>query len=232
MAPSASSASGGCAILIAGFLLVSSPFSPFSFVKSQKSTTTLRALADNRGNLCQLWLLGTCLFFLFTSFRGHVEHAEMDTDLLKKIIGRNAARENPDVVVGDLLRLAFYLKDDTFRLDLHGRGLEQHLDLLLANALLDSLGIPLLDAVEGCLPVRESDLVALLVGQAHGHFYGTIAAAHHQDLFVCVVVGLDQAVHDLRQFLAFDSEFAGCSTPAQRQHDCMRTVLILDCRHC
>ena len=45
------------------------------------------------------------------------------------------------------------------------------------------------------------------------------------------MVGFDQAVHDFRQFLAFDSEFAGCSAPAERQHDCMRAVLILGSRH-
>src|SRR6266403_2184453 len=138
MDPSASNASGECGILTAGFLLASSQFS-LVVRQAKKSTARLRVLADNRSNLSRLLLVGAGLFFLFTSFRGQVEHAEMDTDLLEKIIGRNAARENPDVVVSDFLRLAFHLKDNALRLDFHRRGLEQHLDLLLANALLDSL---------------------------------------------------------------------------------------------
>src|SRR3989442_6045855 len=50
---------------------------------------------------------------------------------------------------------------------------------------------------------------------------------HHEDFLVDVMIRLDQTVHDLRQFLSFDSEFPRTAAPTNRKNYGPRAVLVL-----
>jgi hypothetical protein len=109
-------------------------------------------------------------------------------------------------MMGDFAHLAVDVEDDRLRRKLFRIGLEQNFDFPAAHAILDALGVPLLDAAELRAAVAQRNLVTGLVGQAHGSFDGAVPAADHENLLVDVVVGFNEPVHDFREFLAAHAE--------------------------
>src|ERR1700674_1438584 len=63
------------------------------------------------------------------------------------------------------------------------------------------------------------------MGNPHGRLDGAIASSNNENLLVYVMVRLDQAVHDLRQFLALDAELSRDSALAEREDDRVGPVL-------
>src|SRR6185369_68822 len=158
------------------------------------------------GQLDQSGLLG-----FFASFDDEVAVAEANADLLQEIVGRSSAGEDPNEIVGDLQRVSGDVNDNRFRLEFNGVGLEQDFYFAGAHEFFDPLVVAILDSAELVLPITESDVIAGLVGQTHGGFDSTIAPADDKDFLIDVVISFDQAVHDLRQALAFDAKLARSS---------------------
>src|SRR5712692_1488405 len=174
----------------------------------------------------QLFLGQSGLPGLVAGLQRHVEHSEPDANLFEEGCWRFAAGKDPDEVVGELLRLAFDIENYRILFELHGSGVEDHFDLALANAFLDALRVAFLDAGEGFLAIGERDLVADLVRKAHGRLDGAVAPSHDEDSFIDVMIRFDQMVHDLRQFLSFNSEFPRTAALAKRKDYRMRAVLV------
>ena len=63
------------------------------------------------------------------------------------------------------------------------------------------------------------------MGKPHRRLDGAIASPHDENLLVHVVVRLDQAVHDLWQFLSLDAELSRDSALAEREDHRVRPVL-------
>ena len=67
--------------------------------------------------------------------------------------------------------------------------------------------------------IDERDLRARLVGDARGGLERAVAAAHHEHRSTAVLLGIDQAVHDVRRRLARDAELRRAAAAADREHD-------------
>ena len=87
-----------------------------------------------------------CSGALPACLRSHVAHAELHADLLEECVGRLAAGEDPDVIVGNFLRRAVDIENDRVRFELHGRGIEHDFDFALAHAICNALRVAFLDA--------------------------------------------------------------------------------------
>src|SRR4029453_7236129 len=82
---------------------------------------------------------------------GDVAIAEGDADLAEEAVGRNAAREYPDEVVGELAGLSIDVEQHRIGADFDGVGIEVHIDCALPDALGDALFVPLLNPAEAVL---------------------------------------------------------------------------------
>ena len=102
--------------------------------------------------------------------------------------------------------------------------IQNHLELAFAHAFVEALIVSFLDAGEGSLAVRERHVVSNLKRQTHGGFHGAVPAANHQNIFVHIMIGFNQAVHDLGQLFAFDSELARATGLAESKDNIARAI--------
>jgi len=86
--------------------------------------------------ICQFGCLG--LFSLFAPGRCEVLVSKPDADLFQECRGGIAAGKDPDVIVGDLLRLAIDFQDHGFIFEFCGNGVEDDLNFALAHGFLDA----------------------------------------------------------------------------------------------
>src|SRR5271169_4771655 len=163
----------------------------------------------------------------FADLQSHVARSKANPDLLEEAIGGSAPGKDPDIIVRNLLPTAVDLNDHRLRLELNRIRVEQHLQLSGAREVFDALGVPLFDAAETLAAVGHCDLVARLAGETHGGLNCAVTASYHEDLLIDVVIGLDEAVHHLRQLLAFDAEFAWLPRFAQRQDHSPGPIVIV-----
>jgi hypothetical protein len=145
-----------------------------------------------------------CLCFA-RPFDGQIPFAEPYANLFQERGGRLSTREDPDEIVRKSLSGPIHLQNHAVRAKFNRVRLKQDLEFVPANALLNALGVAILNARERLLPVGKCNRISDLVRQSHRGLYGRIAAADDQNVLVYIVIGLDQPVHDLRQIFPENS---------------------------
>src|SRR5579864_1919067 len=98
-----------------------------------------------------------------TCLQSHVALSKFDTNPPEEVIGRCAAGEDPDEVVGDYLVAAIDRENDGVLFELHRIRFKDDFDFPGTNAVFDPFRIPFLDATETLLPIGEGDVVATLI---------------------------------------------------------------------
>ena len=184
-----------------------------------------------RRGLSELFSRSLSLFGFLAGFQSQIPCSEPNADLLQEIIGRRAAGKNPHKIVRHLLPHALNVKDDRIRLEFDWIRLKEHFDFSGAHAVFDALRVPLFDAAEALCPIAERHLVAGLVCESHSSLDRAVASANDKNLLVDVVIGFDQAIHHLGQFLTFDSEFARLARAPERQDHVSRTIFVVRCQN-
>ncbi len=114
-------------------------------------------------------------------------------------MGRRSSRKDPDVIVGKHLQAAADFQDDIVMGEFHWRRVEDNVDHSGLYAFLDTLRVSFLNPPEVISSVRKRYAIAHLLRKTYGCLDRTVPAAHHKNLFVAIVVGFDQAVHNLRE---------------------------------
>ncbi len=80
--------------------------------------------------------------------RRHVFHPELNADLLKKVVGRDASGKVPDIIVGKLLLLSLNVEDDAFRFEFDRTRVKPDFDLPRTDAIFHTCAVAFLDAAE------------------------------------------------------------------------------------
>ena len=69
-------------------------------------------------------------------------------------------------------------------------GIEEHFQVSLAHAFLDTLGISFLDARKSIFPIGKRHLIAHLARKTHGGFDGAVTPTDDKNSLVDIMVGL------------------------------------------
>src|SRR5579863_9452769 len=68
------------------------------------------------------------------------------------------------------------------------------------------------------------------MSQSEARLYRAVAASYHQDVFVRVMIRVDQPVKDMREIFSGNSQFAGSSRSSEGQYHSMGVVYTSGCR--
>jgi len=197
-----------------------SPASPGRFRGSSGATQPYSGIGE-------LTPRQNCLSCFIAGLLREVAHAKPDPDFFQESGRGLTARKDPDEIVRKLLQLTLDFENDGVWLELHGNGVEYHVELSFAQAFLDALRISFFDAAKSLLAIGKRDLIPNLVRKSHGGFDGAVASSHHQDSLVDVMVRFDQAVHDLWQLLAFHTQLPRTTALTEGENYSVSAVLVL-----
>jgi hypothetical protein len=122
-------------------------------------------------------------------------------------------------------------------------GVHQHVEPAPGAGFLDALTVALLGALEGFAAIREHNRRIAEFRNTGRRLERAITAAHDDDLLAAILFGVDEPIHDYRQFFTGHAEFARRAAPAdgQQHRGCRvglsagahmkRAFLVLDAFH-
>src|SRR5438270_13899043 len=98
--------------------------------------------------------MGQFQFSLVAGLKRHISVPELHADFLQECARRLAARENPNIVIGNYAGLVMDLEYGGVGSELRWHRVEQNRYLSRAHMLFNALGVPFLDLGEILSPIR------------------------------------------------------------------------------